>query len=39
VTQHVNFLTTDKSVLDLVLSRDPDIVSDVQPVSTESEFW
>ena len=25
VTQHVNFLTTDKSVLDLVLSRDPDI--------------
>ena len=30
VTQHVNFLTTDKSVLDLVVSRDPDIVSDVQ---------
>ena len=30
VTQHVNFLTTDKSVLDLVVSSDPDIVSDVQ---------
>jgi len=27
VTQHVNFLTTDKSVLDLVVSRDPDIIS------------
>ena len=25
-----NFLTTDKSVLDLVVSRDLDIVSDVQ---------
>ena len=30
MTQHVNFLTADKSVLDLVVSRDPDIVSDVQ---------
>jgi len=30
VTQHVNFLTADKSVLDLVVSRDPDILSDVQ---------
>ena len=30
VTLHVNFFTTDKSVLDLVVSRDPDIVSDAQ---------
>ena len=30
MTQHVNFLTADKSVLDLVVSRDPDILSDVQ---------
>ena len=30
MSQHVNFLTMDKSVLDLVLSRDPDVVSNVQ---------
>ena len=30
LTQHVKCLTTDKSVLDLIISRDPDLVHNVQ---------
>jgi len=30
VTQHVGFLTTDKSILDLVFSKEPDLVCNVQ---------
>ena len=32
--QHVDFLTTDKSILDLVISRDLDIVSNVQDLGS-----
>ena len=30
ITQHVDFLTTDKSILDLILSKEPDLVCNVQ---------
>jgi len=34
VTQHVDFLTTDKSILDLIFSKEPDSVCNVQELGS-----
>jgi len=36
ITQHVDFLTTDKSILDLVFSSEPDLVCNVQDLGNFS---
>jgi len=37
LTQHVKCLTTDKSVLDLIISKDPDLVYNVQVLGENSD--